>query len=78
MPNGPQGQKRPADTVADAIRRAQILTRGRQDMGNSGKNCAAQLLGKKDGAARCEALKPECRAEIARKAAAKRRNRTAS
>jgi hypothetical protein len=26
MPRGPQGQKRPADTVANAIRVAKILT----------------------------------------------------
>ena len=26
MPKGPQGQKRPADTVANAIRVAKILT----------------------------------------------------
>ena len=38
MPKGPQGQKRPPDNVANAIRGAQILTRGQQDMGNSGKD----------------------------------------
>jgi hypothetical protein len=38
MPKGPQGQKRPADTVANAIRVAKILTGEiEEDMGDSGK-----------------------------------------
>jgi hypothetical protein len=73
MPKGPQGQKRPADTVANAIRVAKILTdEVEEDMGDSGKEKAAQALGKKGGAARREKLSPERRAEIARQAAAKR------
>jgi hypothetical protein len=73
MPKGPQGQKRPADTVANAIRVAKILTgEVQEDMGDSGKDKAAQALGKKGGAARREKLSPERRAEIARKAAQKR------
>src|SRR5216683_4391630 len=73
MPKGPQGQKRPADTVANAIRVAKILT-GEidEDMGDSGKDKAAQALGKKGGAARRDKLTAERRTEIARKAAAKR------
>lgn len=73
MPKGPQGQKRPADTVANAIRVAKILTgEVDEDMGDSGKDKGAQALGRKGGAARREKLSPERRAEIARKAAAKR------
>lgn len=73
MPKGPQGQRRPADTVANAIRVAKILTgEAEEDMVDSGKDKAAQALGRKGGAARREALSPERRAEIARKAAAKR------
>ena len=73
MPKGPQGQKRPADTVANAIRVAKIATgEVEEDMGDSGKDKAAQALGKKGGAARREKLSPERRAEIARKAAATR------
>ena len=76
MPKGPQGQKRPADTVANAIWVAKILT-GEvvEDMGDAGKDKAAQALGKKGGAARRERLSPERRREIAQKAAAKRWSR---
>jgi hypothetical protein len=41
-------------------------------MGDSGKDKAAHEFGKKGGAARRDKLSPERRAEIARKAAAKR------
>ena len=76
MPKGPQGQKRPADTVANAIRVAKILTgQIEEDMGDSGKDKGAQALGRKGGAARREKLSPERRSEIARKAAAKRWSR---
>jgi hypothetical protein len=77
MPKGPQGQKRPADTVANAIRVAKILTgEVDEDMGDSAKDKAAQSLGRRGGAARREKLSPERRAEIARKAAEKRWGRT--
>jgi hypothetical protein len=73
MPKGLRGQKRPADTIANAIRVAKIL-RGEieEDTGDSGKDKAAQALGRKGGAARRDKLSPERRAEIARKATAKR------
>jgi hypothetical protein len=46
MPKGPQSQKRPVDTVANAIRVAKILTAElEEDMGDSGKDKAAQSLG---------------------------------
>jgi hypothetical protein len=73
MPKGPQGQKRPRDTVANAIRVAKILTgEVKEDIGDSGKDKAAQSLGRRGGAARREKLSPERRTEIAKKAAAKR------
>src|SRR5882724_735342 len=73
MPKGPQGQKRPADTVANAIRVAKILTgEVEEDMGDSGKDKGAQALGRKGGAARARKLTPQQRSEIARKAAEKR------
>jgi len=73
VPKGPQGQKRPADTVANAIRVAKILTgEVEEDMGDSGKDKGAQALGKKGGAARRDKLTPERRTEIAREAARKR------
>ncbi len=74
MPKGPQGQKRPADTVANAIRVAKILT-GEIDESaeiDDGKDPAAKSMGRKGGAARAASMTPERRAEIARKAAAAR------
>lgn len=74
MPKGPQGQRRPADTVSNAIRVAKILT-GEidEDTGaDDGKDKNAQALGRKGGAARAAKMTPERRAEIAKKAAAKR------
>ena len=44
-------------------------------MGDSGKDKAAQALGKKGGAARRDKLSPERRTEIAKAAAAKRWHR---
>jgi hypothetical protein len=74
MPRGPRGQKRAADTVANAIRVAKILTGEiEEDTGaDDGKDPAAQALGKKGGAARRDKLSPERRVEIARKAAQSR------
>jgi hypothetical protein len=70
MPKGPQGQKRPADTVANAIRVAKILAGEiEEDMGDTGKDKAAQALGKKGGIARAKKLTPKERSAIARKAA---------
>ena len=60
----------PADTVVNAIRVAKILTGEIEE--DSGKDKAAQAMDKKGGATRREKLSPECRAEIARTAAAKR------
>jgi hypothetical protein len=74
VPKGPQGQKRPADTVSNAIRVAKILTgEVEEDTGaDDGKDKAAQSMGRRGGAARRDKLSPERRKEIARAAAAKR------
>lgn len=74
MPTGPKGQKRPADAIGNAVRIARIATGEEpEDLpADDGKDKAAQALGKKGGAARAKAMTPERRAEIARKAAAKR------
>ena len=65
MPKGPQGQRRPADTVANAIRVAKILTGEiEEDTGDSGRDKAAQALGKKGGAARRDKLTPERRTKL--------------
>jgi hypothetical protein len=49
MPKGPQGQKRPTDTVANAIRVAKILT-GEidEDMGDSGKTLLLSRWGRRE------------------------------
>ncbi len=74
MPKGPQGQKRPADVIGNAIKVARIATgEEEEDFGpDDGKDKAAVSLGKRGGAARAAAMSPERRAEIAKKAAAKR------
>ncbi len=73
MPKGPKGEKRPADVIGTAVKVARIATGEiEEDAGDDGKNKAAQELGRKGGRARAERLSKERRAEIARKAAAKR------
>ncbi len=67
MPKGPRGEKRPADTVANAIG-----DEVEEEAGGSGKDKAAQSMGRRGGAARRDKLSPERRTEIAKKAAAKR------
>ncbi len=73
MPTGPKGAKRPADVIGNAVHVMKVLT-GEADDGapDDGKDKAAQAMGRKGGAARAAAMTPERRAEIARKAAAKR------
>ncbi len=74
MPKGPQGQKRPADVVGAAVMVAKIAT-GEIEEGtgqHDGKDPNAKALGRKGGAARAANMTPERRAEIAKKAAAKR------
>lgn len=74
MPTGPKGQKRPADVIGNAIKVARIATGEEEEdiPPDDGKDKAAQALGRKGGAARAKKMTPEQRAEIARKAAAKR------
>ena len=73
MPKGPQGQKRPADVIGNAVRVMEIATGQREEeFEDDGKDPAAKALGAKGGKARAEKLTPERRSEIARKAAAKR------
>ena len=73
MPKGPKGQKRPADVVSNAVHVMRVLTgKADDDAPDNGKDKAAQEMGRKGGAARAASMSPERRAEIARKAAAKR------
>jgi hypothetical protein len=73
VPKGPQGQKRPADLIGNAVRVMRIATGEKaDDVIDDGKDPAAKALGAKGGKKRAENMTPERRAEIARKAAAKR------
>jgi hypothetical protein len=73
MPRGPRGEKRPADVMGNAVRVMRIATGEEPDDREAAPvPSPAQQLGKLGGVARAKALTPEKRAEIARKAAAKR------
>ena len=75
MPRGPQGQKRPADVIGNAVMVAKIATGEIEESRpptDDGKDKAAQALGRKGGAARAAALSKKRRIEIASKAAKKR------
>lgn len=78
MPRGPKGEKRPADVIGAAVMVAKIATGEIQERSETddGKNPAAKALGKKGGAARAVKMTPERRAEIAKKAARKRWERS--
>ena len=70
MPKGPQGQKRPADVIGNAVHVMRIAT-GEIEENNrasEGKEYTRKG-GLKGGKARAKALSPEKRKEIAQKAA---------
>lgn len=71
MPKGPRGEKRPVDAISRAVMIGKIATGEIEDERDELKSAAAQL-GSKGGKKRAENMTPERRAEIARKAAAKR------
>jgi hypothetical protein len=76
MAKGPQGQKRPADAIARAVKVGRIATGDIEDdiptPEAEGKDPAAVSMGKRGGKARAEKMTPERRAEIAKKAAGTR------
>lgn len=72
MPKGPQGQKRPADLIGNAVLIGKIAIGEVEDTGDDPTKAHHSRGGKKGGAARAAALTPEQRSEIAKKAAAKR------
>ena len=76
MPKGPRGEKRPADVIGAAVKVAKIATGEIEEDINTpekeGKDPAAVSMGKRGGKARAQAMAPERRAEIAKKAAIKR------
>lgn len=70
MPRGPQGQRRPANVIGNAVRVAKIATGEIEDTGHEQPNKAKG--GRAGAAARARSLTPERRHEIAAKAAAAR------
>lgn len=66
MPKGPQGQKRPADTIGAAIRVARIATGEEEE---TPELSAKAKAGRKGGPARARTLTPEQRSQIASLAA---------
>jgi hypothetical protein len=77
MPKAPADKlPRPRDPLALAKLIGDIATGQVEDVNEDGKNASAANLGRLGGAARARALSPEKRAEIAKKAAAKRWNKT--
>ena len=67
---GPQGQKRPADVIGNAVKVMRIATgEEEEEYEDDGKDPAAKALGAKGGKARAAKLTPERRSEIAQKAA---------
>ncbi|MEM9148766.1 MAG: RNA-binding protein [Pseudomonadota bacterium] len=70
MPKGPQGQKRPADVIGNAVMVAKIATGEIED--TKYKQPAKVKSGKAGAVARVENTTPEERSEIAKKAASGR------
>ncbi len=76
MPKGPKGEHRPADVIGAAVKVMRIATGEEEDAPpDDGKDAAAVSMGRRGGAARAAAMTPERRAEIAKRAAAKRWNK---
>ena len=70
MPKGPQGQKRPADVIGNAVKVMRIATgEEAEEFDDDGKDPAAKALGAKGGQARAKKLTPAQRSEIAQLAA---------
>jgi hypothetical protein len=69
MPKGPQGQKRKADVIGNAVLIGRIATGEAEDTKRDPGTEANRKGGLKGGKARAKALSPEKRKEIAEKAA---------
>lgn len=72
MTKGPQGQKRKADVVGNAVLVGRIAIGELEDNAMPAAKIHQSSGGKKGGAARMMALTPERRSEISRNAAAAR------
>jgi hypothetical protein len=74
MPEGPRGDKRPADVIGNAVKVMRIAT-GEETEERERVMSAAAELGSRGGKARAARLTPERRREVARTAARKRWSR---
>jgi hypothetical protein len=72
MPKGPRGEKRPAGVIGAAVKVMRIATGEESEEITEAFKSAAAELGSRGGKARATKLTKKRRAEIARKAAAKR------
>jgi hypothetical protein len=72
MPKGPQGQKRPADVICNAVHVMRIATGEIEDTKRDPGTEANRKGGLKGGKARADSLSPDRRMEIAKQAAQKR------
>ncbi len=69
MPTGPNGEKRPADVITNAVHMMRVATgEAEETYVNEGQRKGGQ----KGGEARAEAISAERRSEIAKKAAVAR------
>jgi 2-keto-3-deoxy-6-phosphogluconate aldolase len=70
MPKGPQGQKRPADVIGNAVHVMRIATGEIEETTTAdGKNAAAVALGRMGGKARAKKLSKKRRSQISKNAA---------
>jgi hypothetical protein len=74
MPKGPQGQKRPADVIGNAVKVMRIATGEETEEADPIKSAAAEL-GSRGGKARATKMTAARRRAIAKDAAAKRWSR---
>jgi hypothetical protein len=73
VPKGPQGQKRHADVIGNAVKVMRIaIGEETEELDSDSPKSAAAELGSRGGKARAKKMTPERRSEIARRAAAKR------
>ena len=70
MPKGPQGQRRPADVIGNAVKVMRIATgEEEEEFEDDGKDPAAKALGVKGGRARARKLSAAERSAISKRAA---------
>ena len=78
MPKGPQGQKRPADVIGNAVHVMRIATGQIEEPKRTTAAEASRKGGLKGGKARAESLSPKKRIAIAKKGAKARGRKKAA